>query len=256
MLNSLKRLHGVSIEATDGFVGEVKEAYFDDERWTIRYLVVETGNWLNERRVLISPYSVEHPPLQPVSAIKVKLSRQQVKDSPDIDTHKPISRRHEQAVLDYYAYPDYWGGVGLWAMGGFPILEPMAPSAVLDARHLREPDKVLPEDVHLRSSAHVTGYSIQAIDGAIGHVKDFIFDDESWALRYLLVDTRDWWPGGRHVLIAVAWIDDIDWNEHKVSVQLTRDQIRNSPAYDEDKLIDRSYEERLHASYARKGYWD
>lgn len=256
MLNTLKHLNGASIEATDGFVGEVKEAYFDDERWVIRYLVVETGTWLSERRVLISPYAIEHPPLLPRGPIKVKLTRQQVKDSPDIDTHQPVSRRHEREVLDYYAYPDYWGGVGLWAMGGFPILDPMPPVGEIAERRIREKEEVAPEDVHLRSSAHVTGYAIQAIDGNLGHVKDFIFDDESWALRYLLVDTRDWWPGGRCVLIAVPWIEDIDWNEHKVSVQLTREQIRNSPAYDEDKIIDRSYEQRLYAGYGRKGYWD
>lgn len=257
MLNSVSHIHGATIAATDGDIGHVKDAYFDDEAWTIRYLVVDTGGWLSERKVLISPYSVTQP-LRTGERIDVRLNREQVRGSPDIDTHQPVSRRHEREYLSYYAYPDYWGGDGLWAMGGFPILPPTGPDpALIEAeRASRAEREVPPEDVHLRSAAHVGGYDIQATDGSIGHVKDFIFDDESWAIRYLVVDTRNWLPGGKKVLIAPHWIDAIDWSESKVHVNLSREQIKDSPEYDEGVILSRDYEQRLHDAYGRAGYWD
>ena len=121
MLNSIHQLTGSTIRATDGDIGKVKAAYFDDQRWAIRYLVVDTGGWLTGRSVLISPYAVQ-PPLKEDKCIPVRLSREQVKNSPDIDTHKPVARQHEQAYLDYYGYPEYWEGGGLWAMGAVPVM--------------------------------------------------------------------------------------------------------------------------------------
>jgi uncharacterized protein YrrD len=257
MLNSVSRINGTTIQALDGDIGKVSEAYFDDEKWAIRYLVVDTGNWLAERKVLISPYSVKHP-LETGEAIRVSLSREQVKNSPSIDTHQPISRRHERDYLGYYAYPDYWDGADLWAMGGYPFLPlmPVVPVAGKVAPIPPGEEEGLPEDVHLRSSAHVEGYDIQATDGSIGHVKDFIFDDESWALRYLVVDTRNWWPGGKKVLVAPQWIKSINWTEGGVSVNLSREQVKASPEFDESMVLDRDYERRLYAAYGQPGYWD
>jgi uncharacterized protein YrrD len=259
MLNSVNRLHGTALHATDGEIGKVRQAFFDDEKWTIRYLVVDTGGWLSDRKVLISPYAIQHPVL-PGQQIDVRLSRQQVQDSPDIDTHKPVSRQHERQHLGYYAYPDYWSGMDLWAVGGFPLLPPPEPVPLAAERELtaREAqwEAVSPEDSHLRSSAEVNGYDIQATDGSIGHVADFIFDAESWAVRYLLVDTRNWWPGGKKVLIATHWIDSIDWPAKNVTVSLTREQVKASPEYDEQAVVDRDYEKRLHDAYGRTGYWD
>ena len=257
MLKTVGQLTGSTLTATDGEIGHIKEAYFDDHSWTIRYLVVDTGTWLSGREVLISPYSVKQP-LGTVKNVDVALTRKQVEDSPVIDTHQPVSRRHEQEYLSYYAYPEYWGGSGLWAMGAFPLLPPvlaageMEPAAAAEAREANVPA----EDVHLRSSANVAGYDIQATDDSIGHVKDFVFDDESWAVRYLVVDTRNWWPGGKKVLLATHWIDRIDWADKTVFTRLTREQIKNSPEYEEATPIDRDYEHRLHDAYGREGYWD
>lgn len=258
MLNSVSHLRRATVAATDGDIGPIKQVFFDDQRWVIRYLIVDTGSWLTGREVLISPYAVTQPlPKDPTVA--VRLTRKQVQASPDIDTHQPVSRRHEQDYLRYYAYPDYWDGSGLWAMGELPMLPPTPPAgpagaqAAIDARSRAE--HVPTEDVHLRSSAEVDDYRIQAADGSIGHVEDFIFDDESWAIRYLLVNTNNWWPGGRKVLVAVSWISSIEWADKAVYVTLTREQIKDSPAYDENVTIDRDYEQRLHESYNRVGYW-
>ena len=256
MMNSIEHLVGSTITATDGDIGRIKQAFFDDQTWTIRYLVVDTGSWLAERQVLISPYAVKQP-LGAAKNIDVVLTRKQVEHSPDIDTHQPVSRRHEREYLDYYAYPEYWEGGGLWAMGALPFVPPVSPTA-LDAaapRAVREPD-VPAEDVHLRSSASVTGHDIRATDDSIGRVHDFVFDDESWSIRYLVVDTHSWWPGGKKVLVATQWIDRISWSDKMVYTKLTRAQIKNSPEYVPADPITRDYEKRLHDAFDRRGYWD
>jgi uncharacterized protein YrrD len=255
MLRSISEIKGSTIQPVGEAIGSVKEAFFDDEAWTVRYLVVETGTWLSGREVLISPYSVRHPlELGPDKVIAVALTRDQVKNSPPVDTHMPVSRQQEQETLGYYGYPDYWGGGDLWAMGAFPVLpQPALPESPGYAPLIRK--EVPPGDAHLRSTKEVSGYDIQASDGSIGHVKDFIFDDESWAIRYLVVDTRNWWPGGRKVLLGTRWIDRIDWSASNVFTTLTREEVQASPEYDETTGIQRDYEARLHAAYKRDVYW-
>jgi len=261
MLRSVNEIHDSRINATDDQLGHVKEAYFDDDVWTIRYLVVDTGNWLTGRKVLISPYSIRTP-LTEGKLIDVSLTREQVRNSPDVETHKPVSRQHERDYMAYYGYPSYWEMGGVWGTMDYPLF-PYAEDLKQDARRTALEREPLPnqadqnnEDSHLRSTADVSGYDIQASDGSIGHVEDFIFDDESWSIRYLVVDTVNWWPGGRKVLVATQWIDSIDWELRKVVTSLTRDAVQNSPEYKAGALLDRQYEEMLHQSHQRDGYWD
>jgi hypothetical protein len=253
MLNSISHLEGATVAATDGEIGHIEQAFFDDQAWVIRYLVVDTGSWLSGREVLISPFAVTQP-LGSGKIVEVALTRNQVKTSPPIDTHRPVSRRHEQETLRHYDYPDYWAGGGLWAFSDLPTLP--IPQTTGDNEAAARDEVVPPEDVHLRSSLAVKGYRIQAEDDSIGHVQGFIFDDESWAIRYLVVDTRNWWPGGTKVLVATRWIDRIDWAESTVHVKLTREQVKASPVYDEATPVRREYEKRLHDAYKRIGYWD
>ncbi len=253
MLNTVGHINGSRIVATDGEIGHVKEAYFDDQDWAIRYLVVDTGTWLPGRDVLISPHAVEQP-LGRGKLIDVSLTRQQVQNSPVTETHRPVSRQHERDYLRHYGFPEYWVGGQLWGSNALPLMPlplPMAVESEVESAMWQE--EVPPEDVNLRSSEVVAGYDIQATDGSIGHVEDFVFDDESWAIRYLVVDTRNWWPGGKKVLLATHWINRIDWADKTVFARLTRDQIRAAPAYEEGAPIDRDYEQRLHQSYDRRG---
>jgi uncharacterized protein YrrD len=253
MLNTVHQLTGASVSASDGEIGHVAQAFFDDQSWTIRYLVVDTGNWLSGRSVLISPYAVK-PPLGAAKNIDVALTCEQVKNSPDIDTHQPVSRQHEQEYLNYYAYPEYWDGGALWAMGSLPVLP--AELRVSETAAAVRDRAERGGDVHLRSSKEVAGYDIQATDDSIGHVKDFVFDSDTWAIRYLVVDTRNWWPGGKKVLVGAHWIDRIDWAQKKVYARLTREQVKDSPAYEDLMVIHRDYETRLHQIHDRPGYWD
>jgi sporulation protein YlmC with PRC-barrel domain len=255
MLNSISHLSGAKVTATDGDIGHVKDAFFDDRSWTIRYLVVDAGTWLTGREVLISPYAVK----QPVGSdkhIHVALTQQQVRDSPDVDTHQPVSRQHERDYLRYYGYPEYWDGGGLWAMGAMPYPPIWAPATDEAAanRAMMERD-FRAGDSHLRSSDSVTGYDIQASDDGIGQVQDYVFDDASWAIRYLIVDTRKWWPGGRKVLVGMNWVDRIDWATKKVHVHMTVEQLKSSPAFEDVGSIHREYEMRLHDNVKRPGYW-
>ena len=256
MLNSVLQINGSKIIARDGEIGHVKEVYFDDDNWTIRYLVIDTGTWLEGRDVLVSPYAVAQP-VGGGKQINLTLTQQQITDSPTTETHLPVSRQHERELTRYYAFPAYWEGGELWAMNALPLVPAPLPTAVESAEIAQARAAEVPlEDVHLRSSSNITGYDLQATDDSIGHVSDFIFDDESWAIRYLVVDTRNWWPGGKKVLVATHWIARIDWADKAVFTTLTRAEVKASPAYDEGSSISRDYEERLHASYSRADYWD
>jgi hypothetical protein len=229
----------------EGDIGKVEGFYFDDRHWTVRYMVIETGDWLTDRQVLISPHamvSVE----EGKGIISTSLTKKQIEGSPSLDTHKPISRQFERDYYAYYGWPMYWYGPYMWG----PYHNPLRDRE-------RESEEIQDEkgwDAHLRSTQAVTGYHIEAKDGEIGHVEDFIIDDKTWAIRYMIVDTRNWWPG-KQILVSPQWIEEITWGEAKVFVNLSRETIKRGPEYTEKSLVTRNYEAGLHRHYNREGYW-
>jgi hypothetical protein len=245
MLSKAKTLEGYKLDSLDGEIGKVKEFYFDDRHWTIRYLVAETGTWLADRQVLISPYALVAVNNERRN-IAVDLTKKQIEDSPSLDTDKPVSHQFEQAYYGHYLYPMYWGGPYSWGPYPYPMRDRE------EWKKSTRPKKA--SDHHLRSTYGVSGHHIQALDGEIGHVADFIIDDETWAIRYLIVDTHNWWPG-KKVLVSPQWIERVSWGERKVFVNLDRETIKQSPEYTETSLITRDYEIGLHGHYKRKGYW-
>lgn len=250
MLTSNKNIKGLVIRATDGEIGTVDELYFDDELWAIRYLTVNTGNWLNGRNVLISPHSILQTDW-PTGRIDVSLTRKQIENAPDIDTHRPVSRQHEADYYGYYGYPYYWEGPYMWGPSYSPFgMVPMTASQSKIAEQIRKESA----DSHLRSTQAVTGYHIDAKDGDIGHVERFIIDDEFWAIRYLEVATKNWWPGKR-VLLSPAWVERVSWEESKVFVAVTREAIQTCPEYVNSLPITREYENKLYFHYGRPPYW-
>ena len=242
MLHDIRELSGLAVGARDGEPGKVKDAYFDDQRWVIRHVVVDAGNWLTGRKVLISPRSIHRVDWQR-ETIDVDLTQQQVKDSPSIDTDRPVSRQHEVDYHRYFGYPNYWEGANLWGVTMLPYPwvgaspDPVvAASQPVDSAVAREVQGRIDEeldhaDVHLRSCDEVVGYDIVATDGSIGEVDDFVFDDQNWAIRHLVVDTRKWLPGKR-VLLSPADIDHVSWEEREVRVKVTRDAVRDAPEYE------------------------
>jgi hypothetical protein len=265
MLRSLTDLEGYAIQAIDGLIGHVKDFFLDDEAWVVRYLVVEAGSWLTSRKVLISPIAVGQPNWTD-KVLAVSITRAQVKDSPDVDTDKPVSRQHEMEYFGYYGYhPYYWGGAGLWGGGAYPgamltgggyagsgagYLTAQAQQALA----AREAGRHENDDPHLRSGKAVMKYHIEASDGGIGHLQGLLLDDETWAIRYLIVDTSNWWLG-HQVLIAPKWIQYVSWSEHMVSVDLTRQSVKEAPLYQSAVALDRDGEISLHKHYERAGYW-
>ena len=245
MLNKAKTVKGYTLDSLDGELGKVKEFYFDDQHWTIRYLVADTGNWLTGRQVLISPYALGAV-MREEQRIAVDLTKKQIENSPSLNRDKPVSRQFEDTYYRYYGWPMYWSGPYMW--GSYPYI-------VRDRGKWRGPTQGEKTwDPHLRSTHEVSGYHIQAADGEIGHVEDFIIDDETWAIRYLIIDTRNWWPG-KQVLVSPQWIERVSWGESKVFVNLTRETVKQSPEYTEESLLTRDYEARLHRHYNRQGYW-
>ena len=245
MLIKAKTLKGYKLDGRDGGIGTVKEFYFDDRHWTIRYLVADTGNWLTGRQVLISPYALRAMNRKE-QHIAVDLIQKQIEDSPSLDSDKPISRRFEQAYYGYFGWPIYWSGRYAWGS---------SPNLVPDCEKWEKSVKGEKAwEFHLRSTLDVSGHHIEAADGEIGHVEDFLIDDQTWAIRYLIVNTRNWWPG-KKVLVSPRWIERVSWSESKVFVNLSRETIKQSPEYTEESLPTRDYETALHRHYDRQGYW-
>lgn len=252
MLRSIKQLTGYNILASDGEIGKVDEFYFDDQTWTIRYLIADTGNWLMSRLVLISPQALGKPDWDK-KQFPVRLTKKQVEDSPEINKDKPVSKQQEFDLTNYYGWPYYWTGMSGGIPGAIPYPAAVEAGTATDLQRDSEEQK---GDPHLRSTREVEGYNIQAKDGEIGHVEDFIVDDETWSIRYMIVDTHKWLPGGRKVIIALPWIKDIDWLESRVVVDLDRQSVKNSPEYDSETSLNRQFEGELFEHYNRKKYWE
>jgi hypothetical protein len=249
MLTNATFLKGLAIHATDGELGSVDKFYFDDETWTIRYLVVKTGGWLSGRQVLISPISVVRVDWEN-KRLDVALTKKQVENSPNIDTDQPVSRQHEADYSAYYGYNYYWGGPYTWGPAYYPagLLWKGSPEGV------KEKIRRESADSHLRSSEAVTGYHVEATDGEIGHVDGFVVDDELWAIRYLDIATRNWLPG-KKVLLSPGWIKHVSWMDSKVYAALSEEEIKSAPEYLLSRQLTREYEARLHAHYGRAPYW-
>lgn len=256
MLHGIKELRGFAVEASDGPIGRVRDFLFDDEQWAVRFFVVHAGDWLDGRNVLISPISIGNPDWR-AQRLPVFLTREQVRNSPDIDTTKPVSRQHEIEQFSYYGYPFYWGGPGVWGEGMLAAaLRPAAGAADQQAfvEAQRQAQRERGDDPHLRGCDAIMRYHVHAVDGDIGHVDGLVVDDESWVIRYLVVNTSNWWLG-RDVLIATRWIDGISWLEGTVSVSISRQAVKSAPLYDPAAPPDRKHERQLHDHHGRKGYW-
>jgi len=236
MLDKAKTLTGYSLHSLDGEIGKVKDFYFDDRDWTIRYLVADTGEWLISRKVLISPHSLAGVD-RDQGSITVKLTKDQIEHSPTLNRDKPVSRQFEQAYLGFYGLPMYFG---------FEHGRVKAGQFSQTRKKHGDPD--------LRSTHDVSGHHVEASDGEIGHVEDFLIDDQTWAIRYLIIDTRDWLPG-KKVLISPKWIERVSWSEKQVVVDLTREAIQQAPEYTDGVAVTRDLETALHRHYNRPGYW-
>jgi uncharacterized protein YrrD len=246
MLLAFSAIRNFSLAATDGDIGKIKEFYFDDHTWRVRYLVVDTGGWLSGRRVLIAPRllgqvdGVE-------SHIAVNLTRAQVEQSPPIEAGRPLSRQYEEAWHRHYGLQGYWLAPEAVAFGAMPAVPSAAVVGAAAERRMQAGDP------HLRSSGEVLGYAIHARDGDLGKLDDLVLDEGEWRIRYISISQSFW--SGKRVVLSPEWIESVSWEDRRVVVSVDRETIKNAPEWLGAEPMTREYEERLHAHYERQGYW-
>lgn len=231
MLRSIKQLYGIKLGASDGDIGHAKDFYFDDQNWTVRYVVADTGSWLPKRQVLLSPHAFGTLVLSG-KALQVSLTRKQIEHSPAVEQHQPVSRQYEAEYHRYYGWPYYWEGDGLWGgIRGFPVLEvpakssPNHPPVAVTAKPNRA-------EAHLRSTQAVNGYLLKASDGIVGHVCDFLMNNQSWAIEQLVIKIGHRFTG-KEVLIPAGKVSQISYEESTVFVKLTTADVEQSPTHDQ-----------------------
>jgi hypothetical protein len=242
MLWRTSDLGRLRLEATDGAIGAIVDTLFDEASWTVRWLVVDTGSWLPGRKVLLAPgetrLSDDH------AALRLGLTRQAVRDAPPLASEAPVSRHYETRLAAHYGWTEYWTGPPLAALPVPELPEPPEEPA---------PDEP-PEAPPLRSTGDMTGCHIHARDGTIGHIDDVLVDPATWRIRYVVVDTGNFWPG-KQVLVVPRALTGIDWVERTAEVDLTRDQVRNGPAFEPGQILDLDFEARYRAYYGYPLDW-
>jgi len=227
MLQSIRQLYGNKLGASDGEIGHVKDFYFDDQTWAIRYLVADTGTWLAGRQVLIAPHALDR--LHQVGKVlSVNLTRKQIENCPSIASHKPVSRQYEEEYYRYFGWPSYWQGGGLWGMIDFPTLELTAKTTLGESTTAGGP-QADQADAHLRSTHAVDGYQLRTGDKNIGHVCDFMMDTQSWKINELVIKTGHR-LSGNEVQIPTSQVEKISYDESTVFATLTKEAIAQSSA--------------------------
>lgn len=255
MLRALLEMQGYQLRAIDKDFGTVDDFYFDDRLWALRYVVADTGTWLPGRKVLISPEALEHPSWEE-KVFPARLTSTEIEDSPGIETDLPFSLQKEKDLRTFFKWREYWNdeiflqpvGYALAGAHGTASLDlPPGIGVQSSARLTGNP--------HLRSAQEVKGYSIRAKDGEIGQVSDFIVAEDTWTIRYLVIDTENWLPG-KNVIISPAWVNAIDWSHQIVEVGMTQEMIEHSPEFIPDQPINKEYETRLYDYYGKPHDWD
>ena len=250
MLRNLQEIKSYAMGATDGDLGHVTDLYIDDQNWGIRYFAAQTGSLLISRNVLISPYSIaggdwEH------KRLALHATRQQIKDGPEFDSGKPITRRQEMRNAKHFGYPYYWAGD--MPVGDGLNMPHLRPKDYLEAR--AQAAALAADDPHLRSCKAVVGLHVHANDGDLGHISGMLVDEDGWVIRYLVVDTSNWWMGNQ-VLIPPEWMTSVNWSDSKANIDLSRNTIKNSPRYESSAALNRAQEANMYDHYGRLNYWE
>jgi hypothetical protein len=221
MERTINGLIGCRMEARDGDGGRVDDVYFDDESWAVRYLVLKTDAWLSGRKVLIAPLALMEDGGM-IGVFRVNLTQDQIRNSPDIDTDKPVSRQQEIELYGHYAWKGYWES-GFYAQGVGEIKE------VSNMPQNERSGSAV--DLHLRATSYVTGFHVHGTDGEFGHICNFVIDDRTWMVLNLVVDTGHL-PVGKKVLVAVDHIIQMQWNDSEIYLNETKADIEKSTVFE------------------------
>ena len=202
MIISAKQAYGVSAVCGMTPVGTVDDLLFDDRSWSITQIVIRTGDWPARKRVLILPRDVQGADWS-ARRLRLGLTEQQVHTAPTLESHPPVALQDYQEIQRFVAWDAYWAGV----FDGLPE-----------------------DDVHLRNTRAVTGHHVFGLDGEVGYVDNFVIEDATWSIRYLVVRMgmrRD----ARRVLVEPRWVEAIDWQRRGVHVHLAASEIEQATEF-------------------------
>ena len=243
MFQSATSLINYRVRALNDTIGSVSGFLFDDTSWVIRYVIVDIP--LNEnggvRNALIAPFSfgILNPQTRELPLIEEK---QKVENSPFIDLKMPFSRKLQIELYKYYKWPPF---------DLDDVFHDMQSSVT--TKYLNWEESIARS--HLINTGETIGYYIEAADGEIGQVHDFIIDEECWIIRYISVNIGKNIPE-KKVLIFPRDIKAVNLVEAKVYINIVQDTVMNSPEYITLLPIDRGYESRIHKYYGYPRYWD
>lgn len=229
MNQEIEHLYGLKLSATDSEIGTVKDFYFDDQTWKIRYLVADTGGWLSGRQVLLSPHAFGATALKDSSGdadhLRVNLTRQQIEDSPSIETHRTVTRQYEDQYHKHYGWPNYWDG-GMLGAAGFPTFTPEAFQE--DRSHHGHNQR---DDIHLRSTKAIIGYRVLATDGAIGKVQGFMVNGKNWTISEVIIQL-DQWRDSTPLRVQTRHVVLLDYESSSVLLDLPQCKLTHEAGND------------------------
>lgn len=244
-------LKSCNIRTADGEeLGTVKDFYFDEKFWAIRYFVVDTMKWLPGKKVVLSPITVDSINLNK-EFIDLTESAEKVKNAPIKNEHTQISKHNEEELANYYGWPNYWTGVGPW--GGFST--PSELTVAHREEKLQRGVQADGDDLHqLRSvndvKGELTGFNVEGTDEKIGNVSDFVIDQKTWQIKYFVVDTSKILAGDL-VLLAKDWITEINWHDKKFFVNVTKELAEKAANFDSSTEITSEYEDNLYSNFGK-----
>ncbi len=253
MLRLLHDILGYKLDAKDDEFGRVKDFLFDDDHWTVRYLVADTGRWIPKRKVLISPAVLDKPDWEGKD-FPVNLTREEIEQQPDLGEAHVVTRNDEWKWYAAYGYPYYYmpDSAFAWGIGAIPV-------SIFEIDRMKAAEQSSPPDELkkriFRSLRQIHGYSITSGHDALGTVDDLVMDDETWTIRYIKVDAHPL-DAERMLLLAPQWLDAADWQAGTLNCRIPRDEVYSSPGFHPDRAIERSYEHELHAYYREPAYWN
>lgn len=252
MFKNLLDIKGFNLKGPNGNIGTCQDALFDDQAWTVRYVDVDTGGWLSERRVLLSPISLGAPSWEK-GEIYTELTGDQIESSPKLDSQSPISKEWEDSFFKFHGWPYYGVGMHMWGLTHYP------DESELKKIHSASPTSDIHKNTNqtIRSASELREYEVSARDGEVGRIKDFVFDTETWAIRYLVIENHSFLQR-KKTIVSPFWVSHIDWMERACVIDLNRAEIECSPQPEGESndYLDREFEMKLHNHYQRPSYWD
>jgi len=241
MKRSLKEILGYTIKTKDGENGRVKDFIFDEKQWAVRYLEADFGSLFSSQKLLIPKVFFDSPDWDK-KHFPIELKQSDFEKCPKPEDRKPVSRKLEEEIYEFYELNPYWAKAYFGSAGNFYPPRPInVPSRISSEEDV---------DTILRSFKEVEGYHIHAMDGKLGHIEDIIIDDIDWQIIYVIIDTKNWLPWSKKVIIAVDWMESISYVKQEVNINLKTEIIKNAPEFNSVNLIDFKFEKSLFDYYS------